>query len=188
MLDQQVTIRQIVLPAHAEETKRSDDSHDILRMAKEAGIPVRYAAKGDRFEGERVKLDVLWPIYGKMYPGMDANHNSLALLVDLNGLSLLTAGDLTQEYEMYSALPAQVLKVAHHGAKGSTSPEYLQAVSPKLALLTASSTRMQYASAAMKRLDAMGIPVWGTQEGRAVIMTIPNPGSVSIQHYKDRGI
>ena len=40
----------------------------------------------------------------------------------------------------------------------------------------------------MKRLDAMGIPVWGTQEGRAVIMTIPNPGSVSIQHYKDRGI
>ena len=188
LMEQRVTIRQIVLPAHAEETKRSDDSHDILRLAKEAGISVRYAAKGDRFEGERVKLDVLWPIYGKMYPGMDANHNSLALLVDLNGLSLLTAGDLTQEYEMYSALPAQVLKVAHHGAKGSTSPEYLHAVSPQLALLTASSARMQYASAAMKRLDAMGIPVWGTQEGRAVIMTIPSPGSVSIQHYKDRGI
>ena len=89
---------------------------------------------------------------------------------------------------MYSALPAQVLKVAHHGAKGSTSPEYLQAVSPKLALLTANSARMQYVSATMKRLDAMGIPVWGTQEGRAVIMTIPSPGSVSIQHYKDRGI
>ena len=188
LLEQRVTIRQIVLPAHAQATQKSDDSHDILRMAKEAGIPVRYAAKGDRFEGERVKLDVLWPIYGKMYPGMDANHNSLALLVDLNGLSLLTAGDLTQEYEMYSALPAQVLKVAHHGAKGSTSPGYLKAVSPKLALLTASSARMQYASAAMKRLDAMGIPVWGTQEGRAVIMTIPSPDSVSIQHYKDRGI
>ena len=188
LMEQRVTIRQIVLPAHAEETKRSDDSHDILRLAKEAGISVRYAAKGDRFEGERVKLDVLWPIYGKMYPSMDANHNSLALLVDLNGLSLLTAGDLTQEYEMYSAVPAQVLKIAHHGAKGSTSPGYLQTVSPQLALLTANSARMQYAASALKKLDAMDVPVWGTQEGRAVIMTISKPGSVSIQHYKDRGI
>ena len=188
LMEQRVTIRQIVLPAHAEETKRSDDSHDILRLAKEAGIPVRYAAKGDRFEGERVKLDVLWPIYGKMYPGMDANHNSLALLVDLNGLTLLTAGDLTQEYEMYSAVPAQVLKIAHHGAKGSTSPGYLQTVSPQMALLTANSARMQYAASALKKLSAMSVPVWGTQEGRAVIMTISKPGSVSIQHYKDRGI
>lgn len=188
LLAQRVTIRQIVLPAHAEETQKSDDSHDILRLAKEAGIDVRYAAKGDRFEGERVRLDVLWPFYGKMYPGMDGNHNSMALLVDLDGLTLLTAGDLTQEYEMYSALPAQVLKIAHHGAKGSTSPEYLQAVSPQLALLTANSARMQHAAAAMKRLAVMDIPVWGTQEGRAVIMTVLPHGGLSIQHFMDRGI
>ena len=89
---------------------------------------------------------------------------------------------------MYSAVPAQVLKIAHHGAKGSTSPGYLQTVSPQLALLTANSARMQYAASALKKLDAMDVPVWGTQEGRAVIMTISKPGSVSIQHYKDRGI
>lgn len=188
LMEQKINVKQIVLPAHAKETKRSDDSIDILQIAEHAGIPAIYAAQGDCFEGNRVSFDVLWPVYGKMYPGMDANHNSMALLVDLGGVSLLSSGDLTQEYEMYSAVPAHILKLAHHGAKGSTSPEYLRLVSPQLALLSANSSRMQYASAALTRLNNMGIPVWGTQTGQAIIIRVFSDEKVDIRHYTDRGI
>jgi beta-lactamase superfamily II metal-dependent hydrolase len=177
-----------VLPQSAEETADSDDSHEILRRAKEAGIQVQYASRGDVFQSGRVRFEVLWPVYGKMYPGMDANHNSMALRVNMDGVSLLTAGDLTQEYEMYSAVPAQLLKLAHNGAKGSTSLEYLHTVSPQMALLTANRARMQYASATLKRLDGMNIPLWGTQEGSAVIVSVLPQGKLSVRHYTDRGI
>lgn len=188
LIDRKVGIRQIVLPQSAEETAVSDDSHEILRRAKEAGIQVQYASRGDVFQSGRVRFEVLWPVYGKMYPGMDANHNSMALRVNMDGVSLLTAGDLTQEYEMYSALPAQLLKLAHHGAKGSTSLEYLHTASPQMALLTANRARMQYASATLKRLDGMNIPLWGTQEGSAVIISVLPQGKLSVRHYTDRGI
>ena len=188
LMEQGVNIRQIVLPEGAEKTAVSDDSHKILDMAKNEGIPIYHAALGDSFEGERVKFDVLWPVYGKMYPGLDANHHSMALRVNLDGVTLLTAGDLTQEYEMYSAVPAQVLKLAHHGAKGSTSVDYLCAVSPQLALLTANRARMQYTAAALKRLDALDIPLWGTEDGYAVIIKVMPQEELSIQHYHDRGI
>lgn len=188
LLEQGVRIRQIVLPAGAELARREDASADLTEMAGREGIPIAHAGRGDSFGGGRVKMEVLWPIYGKIYPGMDANHHSLVLRIGMNGLTLLSGGDLTGEYEMYSAVPAHVLKLAHHGAKTGTGEAYLQAVSPQLALLTAGPGRMSAASSALRRLEKMGIPLWGTQDGRALILEEAEAGAFQLRHYGDRGI
>ena len=49
---------------------------------------------------------------------------------------MLHAGDITGLYEMYSAVSADILKAPHHGSSGSSSPEYLDAVSPDVVILS----------------------------------------------------
>ncbi len=188
LLEQGVRIGKIVLPTGAELARREDGSADLLAMAEQEGIPIVHADRGDSFGEGRVKMEVLWPIYGKIYPGMDANHHSLVLRIGMNDLTLLSGGDLSGEYEMYSAVPAHVLKLAHHGAKTGTGEAYLKAVSPKLALLTAGPGRMSAASSVLKRLENMGIPLWGTQSGRALILEADEAGVFQLRHYGDRGI
>lgn len=188
LVDQGVDIKELVLSQHALETNTADGSIEILQYALSRGIPLRYASRGDEFDSDRVNIKVLWPIIDKMYPNMDPNHNSMVLMVNLNGVSMLTAGDLTGDYEHYSAQSAQVLKLAHHGSKSSTSTEYLLTVSPQLALLSANSQRLPFASAVMSRLNDRGIPLWGTQNGQAIIMTVKDNGESTIEHYCDRGM
>lgn len=62
------------------------------------------------------------------------NHYSMALRARLYNTTLLLTGDLTERYEMYAAVPADVLKAAHHGASDATSEAFLQAVQPNVVL------------------------------------------------------
>ncbi len=187
LLENDVRIDRIVLPVHALDVQVADNSRQILALAEARGIPIQYAGKGDVFQSDRVQAEVLWPQAGALYPGMDANHSSMALLLNLDGVTLLTAGDLTEEYEQYSAASAQVLKVAHHGARSGTSPIYLQAVSPQLALLSQSDTYLQRAAAVTDRLAEGGIPIISTAEGRALMLTV-RPEGLQVEHYSDRRV
>lgn len=184
LLEADINIGQIVLPVHGRDVQFSDNSAQILSLAEERGVPIVYAGAGDMFTSNRVKAEVLWPVRDALYPGMDANHSSMALLLDLDGVRLLTAGDLTAEYELHSAMPAQVLKVAHHGSNTGTTVDYIKSVSPQLALLSLSDTHQQRASVVMGRLSDEGIPILSTDAGKAVMLTM-HPDGIQTQHHTD---
>ena len=133
---------------------------------------------------QRTVLTVTWPWKDAVRPGQDANRYSLALLCDLDGLKLLTTGDLTGDYEMYGAMDADVLKVAHHGSKNSTGDDFLSAVSPQIALITGSG---QEGSSlphpdTLERLKQRGIAVYDTGENGALTLTVRD-GQGSIRPY-----
>lgn len=68
-----------------------------------------------------------------------ANVNDTSLLVSLGGDKVLLTGDIEADGEMlYSPRlrPHQVLKVAHHGSKSSTSPAFLEQVRPGIAVVS----------------------------------------------------
>ncbi|MDL2211606.1 ComEC/Rec2 family competence protein [Erysipelotrichaceae bacterium OttesenSCG-928-M19] len=72
----------------------------------------------------------------------DKNTNSITLYTRINGLNYFFAGDLTKEgeYELtryVKKIPVDVLKVAHHGSKTSTSNEFLNLTKPKIAIIQA---------------------------------------------------
>ena len=184
LIEADVDIGRIVLPVHGQDVQFSDNSAQILSQAEERGVPIVYAGAGDVFTSDRVRAEVLWPVRGALYPGMDANHSSMALLLDLDGVRLLTAGDLTAEYELHSATPAQVLKVAHHGSNTGTTLGYIRSVSPQLALLSLSDTHQQRASVVMGRLSDEGIPILSTGGGRAVMLTM-HPNGIQTRYHSD---
>lgn len=121
---------------------------EFLRAVREEGarwLPLR---PGDRMRLDEVEILVLdageQPGAG---PGerVDANDAgvSLRLTVD-DGFTWVTTGDASMAREMAmlerwpaDSLRAHAVSVGHHGSRTSTSPAWLEAVSPEVALISA---------------------------------------------------
>ena len=74
----------------------------------------------------------------------DENSSSLCEYVRINGLDYLFTGDIdeTAETEIlscYGNLKADILKLAHHGSKTSSSEDFLDTTKPDLAIISAGS-------------------------------------------------
>ena len=114
----------------------------VLRRAGELGIPVRRPnASQAAYEYGGARMEVLSPPPG-FSPAKAGNNDSLALRITYGAHSFLLTGDLESPMERLlmadgRALHADVLKVGHHGSKTSTTPEFLAAVAPAVAVISA---------------------------------------------------
>ena len=164
LIQDEIPIRLILLPAGALEQDIHPDMAALLQELQMKGTEIRELSRGDVLQLPSGTLTVLWPEKGKTRPGQDANNYSLVSRLTLNGTVLLQTGDLSGIYEIYCAAPADILKAAHHGSASSTGPAFLSSVSPDAILLTCRS---------VSRLDDFrsrtgGIPVYGSAECGAV--------------------
>jgi len=120
----------------------ANPSADLLRRAAELRIAVRTpdaSAPPANYGG--ALLEVLSPPAG-FSPAKSGNNDSLALRITYGTNSFLLTGDLESPMERLlladgRPLHADVLKVGHHGSKTSTSPDFLDAVSPSIAVISA---------------------------------------------------
>lgn len=110
--------------------------------------------------------------------GRAVNNASLVCRVDYGSVSFLFTGDIHTEAEnelVSSGLPlrATVLKVPHHGCRGSSSLPFLRAVRPKVAVV--SSSEYPFASCpdfgVVQRLTSVGAEVFRTARDGAVIVS-----------------
>lgn len=155
-------------------------SIQLLEQLALSGTELREIARGDVLPLPHGQLTVLWPDGGHVRSGQDANHYSLALLAQLYDTRLLLTGDLTGRYESYAAVPADVLKAAHHGSAASTGDAFLTAVQPQLVLQ--SCAKEARAAALEPRLD--GIPLYATARTGAVTLSIHEDG-LTVSAYHD---
>jgi competence protein ComEC len=106
----------------------------------------------------------------------DLNDGSLVLRAAYGTASVLFTGDIERpgELEMLAAggdaLASVVLKVAHHGSATSSSPPLLDAVAPRLAVISDGvDNRFGFpAPVVLQRLRDAGVDVWRTDEDGAV--------------------
>ena len=73
------------------------------------------------------------------------------------------------------SLRADLLKVGHHGSRTSTSPEWLTAAGPHLAVISvgASNRYGHPHPSILARLDSVGVPrVWRTDRDGTVTVTV----------------
>jgi competence protein ComEC len=74
--------------------------------------------------------------------GFSDNDNSLVHLFSINGLTYLFLGDISKNREIelirkYPFLRADIIKLAHHGSKTSTSEQLIANTQPKLSIISA---------------------------------------------------
>ena len=172
ILDQEIPVGSVYLPEGGEEQQIDPSCSALMAELREREIPIHYLRAGDEITTARTVLTAVWPRADTVRPGQDANRYSLALLCDLDGVTLLSAGDLTGEYERYAARDADILKVSHHGSKTSTGEDFLQTVSPRLALITNSPvSRSLPHPDTLARLESIGAEIYDTASHGALTIT-----------------
>jgi competence protein ComEC len=117
---------------------------EIIDTAQVKRVALSTLVHGTQLDtGSDVRLTVLNPPL-EPFKGTDddANNNSIVIRVSYGKVSFLLCSDIGMEAERYLAdnragLQSDVLKVAHHGSKGSSSDEFLAIVNPTSAVISA---------------------------------------------------
>jgi competence protein ComEC len=152
---------------------------DLLALAHSRGVPVM---RPESLCGVRVvggaRFEVLAPC-PSFSPDRGPNDNSLVMRVSYGARALLFVGDAEREEErsllagVPEGLRADVLKVGHHGSRTSSTPEFLAAVAPRDAVVSAGRrNRFGHPSPqTIAALAAAGCRVWRTDRDGAVVVT-----------------
>jgi competence protein ComEC len=114
------------------------DYWELLKVLQSQKVPQLAPRAGQSFQLGAAKLQILAPTY----PLLDStNNNCLVMRLDYGQTSFLFTGDIEAPAEQRllergANLKCTVLKVAHHGSKSSTSPRFLSAANPQIALIS----------------------------------------------------
>lgn len=139
---------------------------------------------GDKiFISNNIWIEAIWPIKKeKIKENEDKNENNTVYMVNYTGKRILITGDLVLDdeqdmikyYKNTNKLRCDVLKVAHHGSKYSTSNEFLDIVEPKLAIVQVGKNNMygHPTKETLKRLKMHGIKIYRNDLNGAVGLDI----------------
>lgn len=115
----------------------------LMEAVQERQVPIRELVGGDTVRLGPVTLAWLWPENpGRGVLGAKTSLNKFSQVVhaSFGEFDWLLTGDIDTKIEKQlvasGTLPeVELLKVAHHGSKYSSAPEFLAAVSPELAVI-----------------------------------------------------
>jgi len=141
-----------------------------------SGTRVRLLAAGASLPALAGATEVLHPPDGGGYTSL--NDSSLTLRVHEGATAVLLTGDIEARAEERlllapARLPAAVLKVPHHGSRTSSTPRFVDAVAPRLAVVSVGAdNRYRLPSAEVEaRYRARGTCVLRTDRCGAITVT-----------------
>lgn len=151
---------------------------DLFDQAtRSVGLPVWCVRAGDEFEIDGARIRVLSPAGDAESAAMSENNQSLALRVSFGNRSFLLTGDIEKEAEArlvaVAGLKTDVLKIAHHGSRTSTTQEFLERAQPQHAVISVAepSPYGHPHPEVVERLQAGGANIWRTSRCGAVTIS-----------------
>lgn len=157
----------------------------VRQVAADARVPVVELRAGQRLSWPGLIMDVLAPREPPVVidpdDGTEVNNTSLVLRASTRGGTVLLPGDieLLAQAELLSTgaqLHADVLKVPHHGSR-YTSPGFLAAVHPRLALVSVGAGN-RYGHPSIAVLDVLA-------RGGALVRRTDLSGDVAVAAARD---
>lgn len=151
----------------------------LQEVVEREGVERLLARRGMRLVLDHdVVLDILFP--DRDLDGASANDASIVARLSHGEVDVMLTGDAPRAVEAFlvaldgALLEAEVLKVGHHGSKTSTADEFLEAVSPHIAVISAGADN-RYGhphDVVVDRIIEAGVPVVSTaQEGTIVFQS-----------------
>lgn len=187
-----IKIEHLVLPWLG----KGDEAYDKLQeLAEEVGTKVHWMKDGDYIQEGELKLNCLYA--GEEEKKEDRNEQSLLIQVVYGKAGILLTGDMSAEGEKawleqeevwkemeagerlkgknnakHGQIQVQVLKVAHHGSKYSSSEEFLKQIRPDCAVISCGEENRygHPGPETLERLEEQKIEYMVTMEDGAVIV------------------
>lgn len=132
LLLERVYVEQVVVPPCPEE-----ELSQLRSLCHSQETELLVCEETERFPFGEAVLEVYPPVYG----AEGANNAGLSVLAQKENFSVLITGDMDAETEMAflreHPVTADVLIVGHHGSASSTGAEFLEAVHPETAIISA---------------------------------------------------
>jgi competence protein ComEC len=125
---------------------RSDPEYArFAQTAREQGVPIYQLGRGDALRFGNVEGVVLWPARTADVNAPSRNNDSLVLRLTFNDQTFLFTGDIEKSAEAaLTATPedlrCNVVKVAHHGSKTSSTQGFVQATHASTAIISVGLT------------------------------------------------
>lgn len=166
------------------------DNASVRRRCAALRIPVRPCSAGMRVASGDLRFSVLHPFRSRGF--REGNEGSMVLRLDHGGYKILLTGDLEGQGED-ETLPylgdVDVLKVAHHGSKSSTSDAFLRRTKPELCLVSAPA-KSKYGHphrAVLDRIRKHKAACLITRDCGAIMITEQN-GRYRVQTFRKRTV
>jgi competence protein ComEC len=150
----------------------------LEELARSRAVRIEHQNRGNTLNWDGVEMDFLWPASASEEMASAAkNSDSLVLRLRYGNRHFLLPGDAEKDAEraMLSQngaklLQSDVLKIGHHGSKNSTMPDFLDAVHPRLAIISAGEDNPygHPSPVLLERLSSAGIPTLRTDRDGAV--------------------
>lgn len=184
-----IEVSSLIMPELPDEIVPSTKTYtDFLTAIDENNVPASYAAAGDEFVFGKGVFTIVSPQENAEFD--DLNNCSLVVMFSYDGVDVLFTGDMEKEAETAAlegkiALKADILKVAHHGSKTSTSADFYNEVNPDFCIISLGEDN-QYGFPHEKTLTTIaknGAKVYRTDKDGSVCISINN-SQISVQTSK----
>ena len=198
--DNHLKIKSLILPA-VEQSARQEQFGELLEAVAERNegqktkqtTRVVWVSAGDAWESGSVRFLCLHP--EKESGTMNENAYSECFYVDFGDFTLLLTGDvegsgeeaLLEELQRRRIGQLDLLKIAHHGSRNSTTEALLQQLHPGAAIISCgSNNRYGHPHAELlNRLESAGVQWFCTKDYGAVIVETDKGGSVKLRGYRE---
>lgn len=154
---------------------------EVESWTRASGTRIRFIRRGETLNAGGAEFEALAPLDAPQ-PNAHSNNDSLVLRVSYGRHVFLLPGDIEKFVERRlvdggARLRADVLKVPHHGSARSNAPEFLDAVSPAVCLISAAGSdwmrlpsekvvdALRQRRSLILRTDRDGL-VWVSSDGR----------------------
>ena len=170
---QEIKVNNVII---GKQYEKCENYKKFIEIVKKKNIKVNVVEAGQKINIERnLFFDVLWPCIDNMISENAINNNSLVYKLKYKNFSMLFTGDIEEIAEKailakYSKnkniLKADVLKVAHHGSKTSSTIDFLKAVKPNYAVIGVGKDNNfgHPSDITIQNLKDMGVKIYRTDE------------------------
>lgn len=177
-------------------SKQFESSNNYIKFLKateEKKIKVYEVEAGRRINIDKYTyFDILWPSTLDCIQENKLNNNSMVCKLVTREISVLFTGDIEEAAEKQilkkyennlKLLKADILKVAHHGSKTSTTLEFLNAVKPKYSIIGVGKENKfgHPSNITIQNLKKINTKIYRTDEMGEIMIKVNNKRKILIE-------
>ena len=183
---EKVKVKNIIISEQAEHSENYERFKKLMIHKKIRLIEVK---KGDKIKiGRYSEFKILFPT-SRLLSENPLNNNSIVAQFNYNNFKMLFTGDIEKLAEQQilktekAEIRADILKVAHHGSKTSSIPEFIKAVRPKIALIGVgkNNTFGHPNQQTIKNLENIKCRIYRTDLQGEIIIKIDQKGRMNVK-------